>query len=680
MDKEINIALAGNPNSGKTTVFNSLTGSRQHVGNWPGVTVEKKQGTLSYGGHRFNVVDLPGVYSLSALSLDEVVARDYILKSKPDVVVDVIDASNLERNLYLALELMELGFSTRLIFVFNMYDVVQKKKQEVDIQALSRLLGVPIVTTVGTTGKGIDKLKEKILEVYHNPQKQTPKPVNYGDELEHEIARLEKRLSRISGLSNKFSPRWAAIKILEGDEVVISEIKEMDSDRSVIEYAENIKKHLANVFGQNSDIIMADRRYGFISGLLREVGYFDITLDRQTVSDRIDLIVTSRAAGIPIFLLLMFITFQLTFQVGGYVQGWMEQGIAVMAAHLADSMTQAGASSWIISLVLDGIIGGVGGVLIFIPNIFILFFLISFLEDSGYMARAAFIMDNLMHRMGLHGKSFIPLIMGFGCNVPAIMATRTLEERKDRLLTILIIPFISCSARIPIYVLLAGAFFGARAALVIFSLYILGILVAIGTSKLFHKIFFKGLSKPFVMELPPYRLPTLKGALIHMWERGSEFLKKMGTIILVGSVLIWLLGALPAGVDYASQESFAGRIGMFISPFLKPLGFGWVESVALLFGFVAKEIVVGTFGVVLGASEAAQEGLTQAIQNLMTPLKAYTFLVFTLLYTPCLGTVAATKRETGSYKWTFFSVGYSLFVAWVISFIIYRVGLLIGLG
>ncbi|MGM0365624.1 MAG: ferrous iron transport protein B [Actinomycetota bacterium] len=678
MNQKINIALAGNPNSGKTTVFNSLTGSRQHVGNWPGVTVEKKEGTLNYDGYRLNVVDLPGVYSLSALSLDEIVARDYILESRPDIVVDVIDASNLERNLYLALELLELGFSTRLIFVFNMYDVVQKKKQEIDIQKLSRLLGVPIITTVGTTGKGIDKLKHKILEVYKNPKKSSPKIVNYGDELEHEIARLEKRLNKISGLDKKFSPRWAAIKLLEGDRVITSEIEGMDSYPAV-EHAENIKKHLANVFGDNSDIIIADRRYGFISGLLREVGYFDVTLDRQTMSDRIDLIVTSRAAGIPIFLLLMFVTFQLTFQVGGYIQGWMEGGIAIMNAHLGNFMAQAGISSWIISLIQDGIIGGVGGVIIFIPNIFILFFLISFLEDSGYMARAAFIMDNLMHRMGLHGKSFIPLVMGFGCNVPAIMATRTLEERKDRLLTILIIPFISCSAKIPVYILLAGAFFGGRAALVIFSLYILGILAAVGTSKLFHRIFFKGLSKPFVMELPPYRLPTLKGAMIHMWEKGSEFLKKMGTIILVGSIFIWLLGALPVGVDYASQQSFAGRIGMFLSPVLRPLGFGWIESVALLFGFVAKEIVVGTFGVVLGASETG-EGLVSAIRNLMTPLKAYTFLVFTLLYTPCLGTVAAIKRETGSYKWTFLSIGYSLFLAWTISFVIYRIGLLIGLS
>ncbi len=679
MKDKINIALAGNPNSGKTTVFNSLTGSRQHVGNWPGVTVEKKEGTLNYRGNRFNIVDLPGVYSLSALSLDEIVARDYILESKPDIVVDIIDASNLERNLYLALELIELGFSTKLIFVFNMYDIVQKRKQGIDIQALSRLTGVPIVTTVGTSGKGIEELKQKIIEVYQNPQTSAPKPVNYGDELEHEIARLEKRLKSVSGLEKKFSARWAAIKILEGDQVIISEIKGIGAN-SVMDYAQNIKKHLATVFGQNADIILADRRYGFISGLLREVGYFDITLDSQTTSDRIDLIVTSRAAGIPIFLLLMFLTFQLTFQAGGYIQGWMENGIAFLNDYLGNVMAQAGTTSWIISLIQDGIIGGVGGVLIFIPNIFILFFLISFLEDSGYMARAAFIMDNLMHRIGLHGKSFIPLLMGFGCNVPAIMATRTLEERKDRLLTILITPFISCSARIPIYVLLAGAFFEKRAALVIFSLYILGILVAVGSSKLFHKLFFKGLSKPFVMELPPYRLPTLKGAIIHMWEKGSEFLKKMGTIILVGSMLIWLLGALPVEADYASQQSYAGRIGMFISPLLEPLGFGWVEGVALLFGFVAKEIVVGTFGVVLGTPETGGEGLVAAIQNLMTPLKAYTFLVFTLLYMPCLGTIAAIKRETGSYKWTFFSVAYSLFVAWVFSFIIYRAGLLIGLS
>ncbi|MCG9479182.1 MAG: ferrous iron transport protein B [Actinomycetia bacterium] len=681
MEKTINIALAGNPNSGKTTVFNSLTGSRQHVGNWPGVTVEKKEGISHHEGCWFNVVDLPGVYSLSALSLDEVVARDYIVESRPDIVVDIIDSSNLERNLYLAMELIELGFSTRLIFVFNMFDIVLKRNQKIDVEGLSSLLGVPIITTIGTTGKGIDLLKDKILEVYNNPKPPRPKPVNYGSELEHEIRKLSQRLDRQKDMKEKFSLRWLAIKLLEQDQSVIDGVTRTDQGKTeVLPYLDKVKNHLNQVFGENSDIVIADRRYGHISGLLREVGYFDTAVDRHTLSDQIDLITTSRAAGIPIFLLLMFITFLLTFQVGGYIQGWMEQGIEIMSTHLAGFMVQAGISSWVISLLIDGIIGGVGGVLIFIPNIFILFFLLSFLEDSGYMARAAFIMDNLMHRMGLHGKSFIPLVMGFGCNVPAIMATRTLEEKKDRLLTILIIPFVSCSARIPIYVLLAGAFFGPWAAVVIFSLYILGLAVAVGTSKLFHKIFFKGLSKPFVMELPPYRKPTIKGAVIHMWENGSEFLKKMGTVILVGSAIIWLLGALPLGAEYASQDSIAGKIGLFIAPLLKPLGFGWIESIALLFGFVAKEIVVGTFGVVLGATEAGQQGLTEAIRSLMTPLKAYTFLVFTLLYTPCLGTVAAIKRETGSYRWTFFSIAYSLAVAWIISFIIYQLGLLIGLG
>ncbi|MDD3776060.1 MAG: ferrous iron transport protein B [Actinomycetota bacterium] len=678
MEKSINIALAGNPNSGKTTLFNQLTGARQHVGNWPGVTVEKKEGIFQYKNFRFNVVDLPGVYSLSALSLDEVVARDYIVESQPDIVVDIIDCSNLERNLYLALELIELGFSTRLIFVFNMFDIVQKRKQKLDIERLGSLLGVPIITTVGTTGEGLEHLKEKILEAYLNPSHPKPKPVNYGGELEHEIKKLTQKLGQVSSLQDRFSLRWAAIKLLEQDQALLEQVNKIDEGRSGLTgYLEEVKNHLGKVFGENADIIIADRRYGHISGLLREIGYFDTDLDRHTISDQIDLITTSRAAGIPIFLLLMFITFFLTFQIGGYIQGWMEQGLELMGSSLANFMAQAGISGWVISLLIDGIIGGVGGVLVFIPNIFILFFLISFLEDSGYMARAAFIMDNLMHRIGLHGKSFIPMVMGFGCNVPAIMATRTLEEKKDRILTILIIPFVSCSARIPIYILLAGAFFGPWASVVVFSLYILGLAVAVGSSKLFHKIFFKGLSKPFVMELPPYRVPTFKGAVIHMWEKGSEFLKKMGTVILIGSILIWLMGALPVGVEYASQESIAGRVGLFISPVLKPLGFGWVESIALLFGFVAKEIVVGTFGVVLGTSEASGS-LTQAIQGIMTPLSAYTFMVFTLLYTPCLGTVAAIKRETGSYKWTFFSIAYSLLVAWVISFIIYRIGLWIG--
>ncbi len=680
MEKEINIALAGNPNSGKTTVFNDLTGARQHVGNWPGVTVEKKVGLLNHKGYKFNIVDLPGVYSLSAMSMDERVARDYIIENSPDIVIDIIDSSNLERNLYLALELIELGFKTKLIFVFNMYDIVKKRKQDVDIDYLSELLGVPIITTVGTTGKGIDKLKEKIVEVYENPQESHPKGVNYGDELEHEIKNLEEKLKEIEVFKEKYAPRWAAIKLLEEDNEIVEELNKQSQNREAKELIVKIKGHLGKVFGDNSDIEISDRKYGYISGLLREIGYFDTVMDRQTISDRIDLIITSRIAGIPIFLLLMFITFQLTFQVGGYIQQWMERGLGLLSASLDGMMASAGVPQWINSLLLDGVLGGVGGVLIFIPNIFILFFIISFLEDSGYMARAAFIMDNIMHKIGLHGKSFIPLVMGFGCNVPAIMATRTLEDNKDRIVTILISPFISCSARIPIYVLLAGAFFGARAGLVIFSLYFLGIIVAILSSKLFNKIFFKGLSKPFVMELPPYRLPTIKGAVIHMWERGSEFLKKMGTVILVGSVFIWILGAFPIEAGYASRESYAGIIGEFISPVLKPLGFGWVESIALFFGFVAKEIVVGTFGVVLNVSEGAGGSLTDAIRNLMTPLKAYTFMVFTLLYTPCIGTIAAIKRETNSYKWMFFSIGYSLVVAWVLSFIVFRLGILFGLG
>ncbi|MFO7928425.1 MAG: ferrous iron transport protein B [Candidatus Humimicrobiaceae bacterium] len=679
MEKEINIGLAGNPNSGKTTVFNSLTGARQHVGNWPGVTVEKKAGSLKYKGYKYNIVDLPGVYSLSALSLDEKIARDYIIEQGPDIVVDVIDSSNLERNLYLALELIELGFKTKLIFVLNMYDIVEKRKQQIDVKSLSNLLGVPIITTVGTTGKGINELKDKIAEVYENPQQSHPKGVNYGEELEQEIKRIEESISKIKKVREKYSPRWAAIKLLENDKEIAGELAKQPGKEEVEQLLGKIKSHLENIFGENYDIEISDRKYGYISGLLREIGYFDTTIDRQTLSDRIDLIATSRIAGIPIFLLLMFITFQLTFQVGGYLQTGMEKGLDILASNLDKLMVAAGIPDWINSLLLDGVLGGVGGVLIFIPNIFILFFLISFLEDSGYMARAAFIMDNIMHKIGLHGKSFIPLIMGFGCNVPAIMATRTLDERKDRLVTILISPFISCSARIPIYVLLAGAFFGARAGLVIFSLYVLGILVAIFSSILFNKIFFKGLSKPFVMELPPYRLPTIKGALIHMWERGSEFLKKMGTIILVGSVFIWVLGALPVGVQYASKESFAGIIGNFISPALKPLGFGWIESIALLFGFVAKEIVVGTFGVVLNTGEGAGS-LVDAIRELMSPLKAYAFMVFILLYTPCLGAVVAIKRETNSYKWMFFSIGYSLAVAWILSFIIYRLGLLLGWG
>lgn len=676
--KIINIALAGNPNSGKTTIFNALTGARQHVGNWPGVTVEKKEGILVYKNYNIEITDLPGIYSLSAYSIDELIARNFIIRDNPDVVIDVIDASNLERNLYLALELIDLGAITKLIFVFNMYDIVIRRNQALDIDKLISLLGVPIVTTVGTTGKGIGSLKQTIIDVYENNEKNKVKKINYGNELEEEITKLQKKIKKFT---ISYPERWAAIKLLERDDNVIEEIlKRNDRGKKVIEELGQSEKHLKNIFGDNSDLIIADRRYGYISGILRECGYFEKVVDRQTLSDRIDLIITSRVAGIPIFLLLMFITFQITFKGGYYIQNLIDRAIILLSVYLEQFLMQIGSPFWLSSFLIDGVIGGVGGVLIFIPNIFILFFIISLLEDSGYMARAAFIMDSVMHKIGLHGKSFIPLVMGFGCNVPAIMATRTLGEKKDRIITVLIIPFISCSARLPIYILLAAAFFEKTAALVIFSLYLLGIVLAILSSKLFSKVLFKGISNPFVMELPPYRLPTLKGAIIHMWERGSIFLKKMGTVILIGSVAIWLLGALPVGVEYASRDSFAGIIGGFVSNILKPLGFGWIESIALLFGFVAKEIVVGTLAVILHVSEEGQTSLIEAIRNLMTPLKAYTFMVFTLLYTPCLGTIAAVKRETGSVWWTLFSISYSLAVAWVFSFIIYRLGLLFGLS
>ncbi len=674
-NKKIKVAFAGNPNSGKTTIFNGLTGARQYVGNWPGVTVEKKEGYYADRGYRVSVVDLPGIYSLSAYSADEIVARNYILNETPDVLVNVIDSSNLERNLYLALELIELSSRTKVILVLNMYDYILNRKLKTDIEQLSNLIGVPIVTTIGTTGQGIDELKDKIVTQFEKDGIAEPKILNYGIEIEEEIEKISKKLSQLKDYPEDYPIRWSAIKILEGDTEILKLVNSFP-DKVLHETIDQSHKHLKNIFGENSDIMIADKRYGYINGLLRESGHFENLIDRQTVSDKIDLVITSRIGGLPIFFLLMFLIFQTTFRGGAYLQELIERGLELLSTGVVNLAASINMADWLLSFFVDGIIGGAGGVLLFVPNIFILFFLISLLEDSGYMARAAFIMDNIMHKMGLHGKSFIPLILGFGCNVPAIMAARTLEDRKDRLITILIVPLMSCSARLPIYVLLAGAFFPQRAGLVIFLLYLMGIVIAILLSKLFNKLFFKGLSNPFVMELPPYRVPTIKGALLHMWERGSIFLKKIGTVVLISSVVIWFLGNFPLGVDYASQQSYIGMIGTFISPVVQPIGFGWIESTALLFGFVAKEIVVGTFGVLLNSEGL---GLVESIQGLMTPLRAFAFMVFTLIYTPCISTIAAIKRETGSYKWTAFSVLYSTGLAWVLAYIIVRIGILFGL-
>lgn len=669
------LALAGNPNSGKTTIFNNLTGARQHVGNWPGVTVEKKEGRLVSGGKVVRVVDLPGTYSLGGYSEDEAVARDYILFEKPDVVVNIIDASNLERNLYLTVQLLEMG--ANVVVILNMYDELKARQIEIDLPKLAELLGVPVAPAVATRRQGMEDLVALVLRAAGTKERRLLK-INYGREMETEIANLEKEILKNPGL-REFAPRWLAVKLLEGDEGVLNRLGKYTGTDMLSTLRNEAVKRLEDKYGEDIDALVADRRYGFISGLAKEAVTRRQTAEsRLMTSDKIDNIVTNRYLGIPIFLLSMWLVFQFTFKLSAPLSGWIEAFFEWFAGAAGVLLASLGASEIIGSLVVSGIIGGLGSVLVFIPPIFLLFLAISLLEDSGYMARVAYIMDRFMHSLGLHGKSFIPLLIGFGCNVPAVMATRTLENKSDRLITILINPFMSCSARLPVYVLFAGAFFAGYQGLVILSLYLLGIVLAVVTGVFLKKFFFKGETSHFVMELPPYRVPTLKGCFIHMWERGSIFLRKVGKIIFTVVVLVWVLSSLPAGVEYASQESILGRIGSFLAPVFEPAGFGnWEAAVALVFGFLAKEVVVGTLGVIYGAEEA---GLTEVLAQHWTMLSAYAFMVMTLVYTPCVATLGAIRRETNSWGWTAFAVGYSLALGWLLAVLIYQGGRLLGLS
>jgi ferrous iron transport protein B len=669
------IALAGNPNSGKTSIFNDLTGSHQQVGNWPGVTVEKKEGKLTYQGEFLKVVDLPGTYSLGGYTEDELIARNFILFDQPSVIINVVDSANLERNLYLTVQLLEMG--ANIVVALNMVDEAKAQKIEINKSRLAELLGVPVVPTVATRNEGV---KELVAATVSRAKELPPKPlvVNYGQEIEEELLKLEELIKLNPNLNANYSSRWLAVKLLEGDERLRDEMQKCQADRVLVQTGKSIH-HLINILGEELEAIIAERRYGFISGLLKEVVSRRSTLEeRLTVSDKIDQVVTNRFLGLPLFLLAMWAVFQFTFKLGDPLIGWVEAVFEGLGGLVTGWLGVLGASEMLVSFVVDGIIGGVGSVLVFIPPIFLLFLALSFLEDSGYMARAAYIMDRFMHFLGLHGKSFLPLLIGFGCNVPAIMATRTLESRQDRLVTILINPLMSCAARLPVYVLFAGAFFTANQGWVIFSLYLLGIVLAIMIGKLFKTFIFKGGISTFVMELPPYRLPTLKSIFIHMWQRGSSFIRKAGTIILGVVVLVWLFSNLPPGVEYASQESIIGKIGSVLAPLFTPAGFGnWEAAAALIFGILAKEVVVGTLGVLYGMDEA---GLSQAIAQHWTPLSAYAFMVMTLIYIPCVAAIGAIRRETNSWGWTVFAIAYSLVLGWVMAVLVFQGGRLLGLG
>jgi ferrous iron transport protein B len=667
---EIVIALAGNPNSGKTTVFNELTGSHQHVGNWPGVTVEHKEGAARRNGRTFRVIDLPGTYSLSAYSQEEIIARDFLLNERVDVIVDIVDASNLERNLYLTTQLLELGLPT--IVALNMIDVAEGMGQKLDIAKFASLLGVQIVPTVAAKGEGMDAILDKALELVEHGY-EAPRSTRHNPEVEIEVSKL---LDRIRVHPDCVVPvRWLLIKTLEGDPEARKRLAGCSADaQDTLRKVDETRRHLEQGFGSDPEAVIADGRYGFIGGLLREVITRTPAVDRIEASDRIDDVLLHRWLGIPIFLALMWLTFKLTFDVGGLFTHWIQTGVSALGTWASGAMPPGPLAS----LVVNGVIAGVGGVIVFVPSIAIIFVIISFLEDSGYMARAAFLMDRSMHLVGLHGKSFIPLLMGFGCNVPAVMATRTLETREDRLLTILINPLMSCTARLPIYILFTGVFFSTHGAMVIFSIYALGVILAVASGKLFKRVLFPKAASPFVMELPPYRMPTLRGTLLHVWERTSLFLSKAGTVILAASVVIWALGSLPWGVKFASEGSLVGHLGRLIEPLVRPLGFDWKAAVALLFGVGAKEIVVSTLGVLYGGGHGAG-GLQSALATSFTPLTAYAFMVVSLIYVPCIATIAAIKRETNSWGWTLFAVSYSLVLAYLMGFAVYRLGMLVGL-
>jgi len=722
--KRLSIALAGNPNSGKTTIFNNMTGTRQKVGNWPGVTVEKKEGSINKSGYDLKIIDLPGTYSLTPFSIEEIVARNFILDERPDVVIDIIDASNLERSLYLATQLREID--CKVLFALNMADVSRTRGIKIDDKKLSELLAVPVVFTIGNKNKGIETLLEKAIELAESdaviPKK---RKVKYSKDIEDSISKMEQFIENHAADSIPYNVRWTAIKLLEDDKIVKERVLEKTGKigEDILREIDNHRKFLVDRFDDDPEIVMTDERYGFIAGIIMEV-LTTSTKQRVDISRNVDLVLTNRFIGFPIFIFFIWAMFQLTFSLGAYPMDWINSGIGLFSKLLVHVLPD----NIVKDFLINGIIAGVGSVIIFLPNILILFFCIALFEDTGYMSRAAFLMDKIMHLIGLHGKSFIPMLMGFGCNVPAIMASRTLESEKDRTLTILITPFMSCSARLPVYIILAGAFFGAKAGTVIFGIYLLGIILSIITGRLFRSTLLRGADAPFVMELPPYRIPMIKSLLIHMWDRSKIFIKKMGGYILIGSVVVWTLSAFPLNISYSknydleikqvktyfqtemeaaqesdkallahkrdvavaelitekkaekAEKSFMGRIGKVVAPVFSPIGIDWRGSVALLTGFVAKEIVVSTMGILYAADEREDsEALKHALLSSgMTPIGALAMMVFVLLYMPCLATLAAIRRETASLKWMIFSISYSTLLAWGMAFLVYQGGTMIG--
>ena len=705
----INVALVGNPNCGKTSLFNIASGAHEHVGNYSGVTVDAKAGFFSFQGYHFSIIDLPGTYSLSAYSPEEIYVRKHIIEETPDLIINVVDASNLERNLYLTTQLIDMN--VKMVIALNMYDELEASGNHLDYEKLSELIGVPMVPTVGRTGQGIDKLFHVIIESYEgsdyvtkNIRKQVRNEVlddmeawhkdvepeeqyasdhgifrhihvNHGPVLEKSIEAIKKEIARNEAIRHKYSTRFLSIKLLENDRDIERVIAELPNGGDILAIRNREAENISKAMREDSEQAITDAKYGFISGALKET-FTEGKLEREQTTRVIDSIVTHRIWGYPIFFLFLYIMFEGTFVLGEYPM----MGIEWLVEQIGNLFNHYMPEGPLKDLVIDGIIGGVGGVIVFLPNILILYFFISFLEDSGYMARAAFIMDKIMHRMGLHGKSFIPLIMGFGCNVPAIMATRMIEDKKCRLITMLINPLMSCSARLPIYLVLVGAFFPKIGSLVLLGIYATGILLAVLMARLFSRFLVKGDDTPFVMELPPYRIPTAKTIFRHTWEKGAEYLKKMGGIIMIASILIWFLGYYPQGnyetIAEQQENSYIGQIGKAIEPVIEPLGFDWKLGVGLLSGVGAKELVVSTLGV-LYANDGDLDSVNLSDRIPITATVALGYMLFVLIYFPCVATLAAIKQESGSWKWAFFAAFYTTALAWLVAFIINQLGALI---
>jgi len=650
--KEIVVAVIGNPNVGKSTLFNELTGAKQYIGNWPGVTVEKKEGEKIFGGYKIRFVDLPGTYGLSASSIDERVARDYITLEKPDVVVDIVDASNLDRNLYLALELIETG--AKVVIALNMMDIAESKGISIDVDALSRELGIPIVPTVATKGMGVDELCSTIVQVAEGKIRYRPLKIKYPNTIEEAIREISSLLSRIT---KDINTRWLAIKLLMQDKGIVEYVEGVEGGEEIVSVTRNYVEKIRGELGEDPLFIIAEARYGMISEIMQRV-VSRAYVEAVDISDLLDRVLTHRILGLPIFFVIMWSVFLFTFNVAAPIV----DGIDLLFSWIGEIIESSDINPLLKSFLINGIISGFCSILVFVPNIFFLFLAMSILEDVGYMSRAAFNLDRIMRKFGLHGKSIISMILGFGCNIPGIMSARTIESEEDRLTTILVNPLIPCSARLPVLIMIASIFFGRYAPLAVFSMYVLGIFLALFMAILIRKIILRGVVSPFVMELPPYRLPSTKTVTIHMWNRGSRFLKKAGYIIFSATIIIWALAALPPGVEFGGPESYASILGRLIEPILRPLGYNWQIAVALFFGFIAKEVFIDVLGMLMGEGYEAQLGA------ILSPAQAYGLMVFVVVYVPCLASLATIKSETGSWKWTIFVCLYELILAFILAF------------